>query len=137
MINKQEVINIKLPFPNIDSDLARIRHMYICKDNTLNYSFVKTQTFKPTILYFVDNYIIENPDISRNPFSKPTLIDLDKEFHINNSINISREAICRIRANVCDELFTEILEKTKKPIYKNFDKESVLRLNKDYLSDVI
>lgn len=137
MIKKQEVINLKLPFPNIDSGLARIRHMYICKENTLSYSFVKSQTLKPNTLRHVRNYLIEQPDINRNPFSKTTLIDLEKEFHINKSISISRDALCRRRGDICDELFTEILEKIDNPSHESFDDASVLCLNQDYLSDAV
>ena len=138
MINKREVINLKLPFPNIDSGLARIRHMYICKDSQLNYSFVKSQTFKASILLHVKNYIVEPPNLARNPFSKKTLIDLDKEFHINKSVIISRESLCRgPRQDVCEELFEEIIGNTDNPLHKEFLDEAIIDLNQDYLSKVV
>ena len=36
MIDKKDVIRLKIPFPNIDSGLALKSHMYICKKN-VNY----------------------------------------------------------------------------------------------------
>lgn len=137
MINKKEVINLKFPFPNIQSGLARKRHMYICKEDEENYSFIKSQTFKPSILSYVNNYIIEVSDINRNPFSKKTLIDLDKEFHIKKSISISREALCRRRPDVCDELFEDITLKINSPLHQNLDDDSIIQLNPDYLEKVL
>lgn len=138
MINKREVINLKLPFPNIDSGLAKKRHMYICKDSKPNYSFIKSQTFKASILLHVKNYIVEPPDLERNPFSKKTLIDLDKEFHINKSVIISRESLCRgSRQDVCEELFEEIIGGADIPLHQNFIDEAIIDLNQDYLSKVV
>ncbi|MCT0448111.1 hypothetical protein [Lactococcus lactis] len=137
MINKKEVINLKFPFPNIQSGLARKRHMYICKEDKGKYSFIKSQTFKPSILSHVNNYIIEDSNINRNPFSKKTLIDLDKEFHIRKTINISRDALCRRRPDICDELFKDITHQINCPSHQNLDDESIIQLNPDYLQKVL
>ena len=100
-----------LPFPTISSDLAVKNHMYICIDNSMtkNKELVKNQTFKPALLTrrLVKNFMIEEPDLARNPFTRPTLIDLDKVFMLDNTV-IPTSYLARRRRNVSEELYEEV-----------------------------
>lgn len=51
MINKKDVIRMKVPYPSVSSKLALTSHMYICKtvSGPLR-EFVKCQTLKPYML---------------------------------------------------------------------------------------
>lgn len=83
MINKCDVIRVKMPFPNINAGLAVVSHMYICYDVTgVEYRFIKCQTLKPAMLSstIMRHYWDEQPNINRNPFSHLTRIDCDKIF---------------------------------------------------------
>ena len=87
MINRSDVVRIKMPFPDITSDLAVNSHMYICHHVSGNtFCFVKCQTLKPYMLTSnpISHYWDEAPDITRNPFQRPTRIDCDKEFVTSN-----------------------------------------------------
>ena len=82
--NPKDVVLLKIPYPNEESALNKIPHMYICfsiEGDTAK--FLKCQSYKP----YHDlknalpiNRIIENADPTRNPFKRKTLIDLDKIF---------------------------------------------------------
>ncbi|MDF7639207.1 hypothetical protein PT285_07310 [Lactobacillus sp. ESL0791] len=131
MINQQDVITIKLPFPNISSDLAVTAHMYICdKRNKDDYFFVECQTFRNKF-YHLHNYIIERADITRNPFKNTFLIDCDKLFNIR-SVSISEDLLTRKRRDVSEELFNEIENKLIKESYliNEIDRLDVSRLNR-------
>ncbi len=134
MIKEKDVINLKVPFPDISSGLARGIHMYICVGNNKEALFVKSQTYKPRLLTLVNNSIIEEADINRNPFSQKTLIDLDKEFHISKDLVISKDSLCRKRPDVCDELFAEINQKIIEPNHEMLNEQLLLTLNPEYLS---
>ena len=80
LIDRSDVVRIKMPFPDITSNLAVNSHMYIChhvSGNTV--SFVKCQTLKPYMLISspIKHYWDEAPDIARNPFQRTTRIDCD------------------------------------------------------------
>jgi hypothetical protein len=107
--------------------------MYICVEKNKEFLFVKSQTFKPTLLTCVNNYLIENSDINRNPFTRPTLIDLDKEFHVSRVVEISRASLCRRRKDVSTELFQDIRGKITSPNHQEVDIQQLLYLNQEYL----
>ncbi|MDF1997584.1 hypothetical protein [Peribacillus frigoritolerans] len=117
MIEKMDVVTMRIPFPTISSDLAVKSHMYICMENGTNKKFVKCQTFKPTHritgkhpFRFVD----EKPDINRNPFQNHTTIDCDKTFNVNNvKMNLGLRAT--MRNDVCSELFDDISNEIQHP----------------------
>lgn len=103
LINKQDVIRIKMPFPDISSDLATKSHMYICHNvNNNTVKFVKCQTLKPYMLTnsIMKHYWDEFPNINRNPFKHKTRIDCDKEF-ITYNIEYDDKLKTTIRPNVC------------------------------------
>lgn len=87
LIEPTDVLLLKIPYPNDSSGLATNQHMYICVSvDSDSAAFVKCQSYKP---YHVRqnatpfNRLVEAPDVARNPFQRPTLIDLDKLFVID------------------------------------------------------
>lgn len=118
LIDTREVVNLLVPFPEIDSVLAQRRHMYICisKDGSTK-KISKCQSFKPYML--LPNYtdvkcsIIENSNYERNPFSRKTMIDCDKVFKTIN-YSISRDKLTTIRPDVCKDLHSKIVENVAK-----------------------
>lgn len=120
-INVKDVINIKVPYPSFDSGLVKKQHMYICikKKNDTKH-FVKVQTKKPYMLKDnspIINYIDEYPDISRNPFTKVSRIDLDKIFY-STDIMYLPELLARRRKDICFDLYNKIINKLKQKSYK-------------------
>lgn len=112
MINRSDVVRIKMPFPNIRSELAVNSHMYICHQvNGVITHFVKCQTLKPYMLFSapMKHYWDEQPDITRNPFRSATRIDCDKEF-ITANVQYDERLKTTARPNVCDEVMTHIDE---------------------------
>lgn len=106
LINRSDVIRIKIPFPDISSDLAVTSHMYICHcivGNTLG--FVKCQTLKPYMLIAtpIKHYWDEMPDITRNPFLRATRIDCDKDF-ITHDVRYDDRLKTTVRPNVCEDV---------------------------------
>jgi len=107
--------------------------MYICVKK-VNYTkrLVKCQTMKLSNIIGskgVSNYIIESPDINRNPFSHPTMIDCDKLFVTN--VLIPRSLLTKARPDVCEELYSEIVKKltANLPSRHKFSKEEFEELN--------
>jgi hypothetical protein len=128
LIDKADVVKMYVPFPDIDSSLALYSHMYICLQNGNNKELIKCQTFKPT--HILSNYppmlyLIEIPDINRNPFNRKTTIDCDKSFCVSGVL-ISKRLLAR--RNVCHNLFNSIIQKM---VHSNFCKEN---LNSNSLS---
>ena len=102
---------MKVPFPNISSQLAIKSHMYICKDSAHpSYGFIKCQTLKPYMLTtsIIKHYVDEPADATRNPFKHTSRIDCDKVF-TSNSVSYSDSLKATIRSNVCEELFTKVI----------------------------
>ena len=124
---------MKIPYPGINSVLASKVHMYICKKslNDLKH-FVKCQTFKPYMIYgaspLINNYIIENSDLQRNPFNHTTLIDCDKIF---TSCKCKYDLKMRTtsRTDICDDLFNKILSKSNFGTEIEMDKKDLQTIN--------
>ena len=133
MIEKREVIQIKIPYPNMQSGLAKKSHMYICVNKVHSTKrLVKCQTMKlPNIIgsIGVACYIIESPNIDRNPFSRPTMIDCDKLFIIDSLI--PRSLLTKPRSDISEELHSEIAQKLKTnlPSRHRLSKEELKELN--------
>ncbi|MCZ8512423.1 hypothetical protein O9H85_08245 [Paenibacillus filicis] len=110
MIEKMDVIRMRIPFPEIDAELAQKPHMYVCIENGNNKEFLKCQTSKPKHKLKKNppfRYVEEIPDQSRNPFINPTLIDCDKSFYVEN-VRVSLDLLTSPR-NVCTDVFTDVL----------------------------
>lgn len=102
---------MKVPYPNMQSDLAVTNHMYICRNNSHpHYEFIKCQRYKPYMLIrdIMVHYLDEDSDLTRNPFRKLTRIDCDKLF-VTNSVVYSDTIKTERRPDVCQELYDDIL----------------------------
>lgn len=110
MINKRDVLTLKIPFPSISSGLAVKAHMYVCQ-NCIgnNYSFVKCQTKKPYMVGggVLQNFVEEYPDIQRNPFKNVTIIDCDKLF-VTFNVLYDDALKTTSRSNVCEDVMLKI-----------------------------
>lgn len=110
MIKKRDVVSLFVPFPDIASKLALNSHMYIChKAVEGETDLIKCQTFKNKD--FMQNNlkhkVVEDPDISRNPFNKKSLIDCDKLFKFIG-VYIPETLLAKRRRDVCPELFNDV-----------------------------
>ena len=78
LIEKKEVVQLKIPYPDIHSGLAKKLHMYICvKKVHSTKRLVKCQSMKLSNIIGgtgMTNYIITPADINHNPFTHTTLI---------------------------------------------------------------
>ncbi|WP_311078317.1 hypothetical protein [Paenibacillus polymyxa] len=134
MINKKDVVRMLVPFPNIDSQLALDTHMYICLEEGNQKEFIKCQKFKPTHLISSKppfNTIVENPDITKNPFNLKTTIDCDKSFIVSN-VQVDTRLLTTHRRDVCHELFEDIKAKTDHPQFytEPIDSDNLCRINR-------
>lgn len=131
MIKQRDVITIRLPFPNLNSALAVRSHMYICENEKQNdFCFIKCQTYKNKN-YNLNHYLIEDVDISRNPFNKVSLIDCEKRFNVRN-VSISEDILAKKRRNVSEELFKLIKQTINEEECDNkeMDRKDVCTINK-------
>ena len=109
MIDRRDVIRLKVPFPTISAQLAVKAHMYICTSRRESEKrLVKCQTYKLSTVIgsgdTVDRFVQENPCPERNPFKQATLTDCDKLFCTDTTIPLSLRAGC----SVCEELIRDI-----------------------------
>ncbi|RGX44602.1 hypothetical protein DWV22_09605 [Weissella confusa] len=107
MIKQNDVIRARFPYPDMISPLARHAHMYIVKDN--QYDFFKVQSFKPTHVQagYIDNMLIEEANINRNPFDHTSVVDLDKIFSIRD-VELSETMLTEIRRDISRQFADEI-----------------------------
>ena len=134
MIEKKDVIRMRIPFPKTDAELARKAHMYICIENKYPKKFLKCQTETPNRVRPNSppyQYIKTMPDLHHNPFLSPTLIDCDKSFVMDHDIVINKKLLTTKRRDISAELFAKLEEKIK---HDNFtevilDTKTVARLN--------
>ena len=115
MINERDVIRMKVPYPNISSQLAVQAHMYICKSaENAAFSFIKCQTLKPYMLLKnpLKHYVDEYANVARNPFKRTTRIDCDKLFS-TKKVNYSKKMCATVRADVCQELYDDVISELK------------------------
>ena len=132
MINTKDVIRMKVPYPNVSSELAATTHMYICKENTnFHYEFIKCQTLKPYMLINnpMQHYCDENVDITRNPFQRATRIDCDKIF-VTATVKYDDMLKTTTRPDVSEELFTDVL------LELNTDGYMTISLNENELKNL-
>ena len=133
MIRKKDVVRIKVPFPDISSDLATNSHMYICREAAGNtYRFIKCQTLKPYMLYssIFAHYWDELPDITRNPFARETRIDCDKEF-VTTGVQYSDALKTPSRPDVCEDVMSHVVSELLCDGYDSnlLDEHMLVRLN--------
>lgn len=132
MIEVKDVVTLRVPYPDLNSDLAAKPHMYICiYKNGLDKELVKCQTFKPKHLnkkYKPINRVVEEPDDKRNPFINKTIIDCDKKLRLTELIIDKRLKASR---GVCNELYMSIIGVIE--IVKNIE---VMYINVDELLSI-
>ena len=134
MIKKKDVIQMLVPFPNIESPLAKIPHMYICLESKQPKKFLKCQSFKT---HFRNpsrppyQFVEVLPDIKHNPFDRLTLVDCDKSFTTDHGVSISEKQLTTRRRNVSEELLCKLEEKIKHSDFKEIvlDAKTVAQLN--------
>ncbi|VWL84956.1 hypothetical protein [Oceanivirga miroungae] len=131
MIKEKDVVTLYMPFPSINSNLAVKAHMYICyKALNKNKKLLKVQTNKAKVLKKFVNYHIENNDINRNPFLRPSIIDLDKLFIIDNIV-IPISLKTKSRGDISQDLYEELNSKMKSSIkIENVNETEFLKINK-------
>ncbi|MBC6310962.1 hypothetical protein HCJ66_15605 [Listeria sp. FSL L7-1582] len=133
MIEQKDVITMRVPFPDISSDLAIQAHMYLCIEKGANKSFLSCQTKKPLLM--VESmppfkYVEEAPDLSRNPFKYGTLIACDFSFCFKG-IKVDKKMLTNRRRDVCEELFQDVVHKINHPDFSEVpvDEVQLLKLN--------
>ena len=134
LINRKDVITVRVPFPNISSDLAITAHMYICKSKIGTcHEFVKCQSFKPYMLVRRDvvSYIDEDADSTRNPFKQKSRIDCDKIL-ITTGVDYDSALRTSTRPDICDDLANQIDEKmTNNPPNRHYlNEDELVSLNR-------
>lgn len=132
MIKPKDVIRMKVPYPSISDGMAMKSHMYICRSHFgTNYEYIKCQTLKPYMLIHnpMTRYHDEQPDLTRNPFTRLTRIDCDKIFS-TYTVSYDERLKTESRPDVCDDLFTTIENKLRLDGYVN------IRLNETELKSL-
>jgi len=134
LIKEKDVVTMRVPFPDIDSNLAVSPHMYICMKNSSEKKFIKCQSKKPH--HLMKNKepfrrVVEDPNISRNPFKRKTLIDCDKVFVING-VTIHSELLTTSRKDICEDLFQQVKRAAthEKLGTHQMEKKLLLKLNR-------
>lgn len=129
MINVKDVIWLKVPYPNINSGLARERHMYVCMNSeTGKKEFIKISSLKPTHFIHPIHHIIESPDINRNPFTKVSIIDCDKML-ISTGIMFPIVLRTNRRPDICEDLYQQIMQESSYSGKIVLDTQWLLSLN--------
>lgn len=124
---------MKIPYPNMNGNLAFKPHMYICKKSDAPlHEFIKCQTLKPYMLNsnIIKHYYDEDPDLSRNPFRHTTRIDCDKLFQ-TLSVMYNPRLKTGSRPDVCDELFRNLLKELEADGFEtiNINEDELRQLN--------
>lgn len=112
MISVRDVVEMYIPFPGIDADLAVKKHMYICVEKANSKDFAKCQTFKP-IKHLTKNgsrgyFLIETADPARNPFTRTTAIEYGKIFCVSDCLIERNNVRC-----ICVSLLNALKKKIK------------------------
>lgn len=133
MTKIKDVITVKVPFPDINSNLAVNPHMYLCIQDGVNKKFLSCQTRKPMLLAKSRppfRYVDENVDSSRNPFKRATLIGCDYAFCFDK-IHVSSRLLTATRRDVCDEVYEKVLTEIHhdKFINKSIDTTALISIN--------
>lgn len=104
MIKLKDIVKFLVPYPDEDSYLAKVAHMYICVSINDNTKFLKCQSFK---LYHFD---LHSPPLKRFVieannalFKRKTIVDLEKIFIS------SKTAKYPVVGKISDEDFEKIL----------------------------
>jgi hypothetical protein len=104
--NVKEVVKLLIDYPDSDSALAKIPHLYVCILSNSETRLLKCQSIKPYHLkpgsLPKKRFVVEvNPQ--KSPFRLKTLVDLDKVFISSAPVSYPVIGI------LSDELYTELL----------------------------
>ena len=133
MIEKKDVIRMRIPYPNINSDLAKNAHMYICLENHPK-KFLKCQTSNRHALSKKNppyQFVKADANINHTPFKRATLIDCDKSFVVNKDIIINEDLLTTRRRDISGKLFDQLKEKINHNDFREvvLDAKTVMQLN--------
>lgn len=131
MINLRDVVKIKMPFPDISSELAVTPHMYICCENSGFDKVVKVQTFKTLLLTKVNNYLDSDQYVNEHPFNNRSLVDLDKCFNIEKGKLTEKLKVANNNGQISERFHNDIMTNTT-----NLSTCKVILINTDELISV-
>ncbi|HJF30396.1 MAG TPA: hypothetical protein K8V56_01290 [Sporosarcina psychrophila] len=89
MISSKDIVKLRMPYPNVSSDLAVYSHMYICNEPGADKQLLKIQSFKnkhSTQGLPVNNYYELNASDPTNPCKRDSFVDLDKKFSLQQVV---------------------------------------------------
>ena len=134
MIKRKDVIRMRIPYPDINSDLAKKAHMYICLENMHPKKFLKCQTSNRYRLSKKNppyQFVKADADISHTPFNNATLIDCDKSFVVNKDIVINEDLLTTKRRDISGKVFNQLREKINHNDFREIalDAKAVAQLN--------
>ena len=113
MIEKREVVQIKVACPGISPGVAKKVHIYVCAKKAYSAKrLVKCRSMKLSNIIWgagVANYIVEKANAARNPFTRTTMIDCDRLFVAD--VSIPRSLLAGIRPDISQKLYDEVMEK--------------------------
>ena len=128
-----------MPFPDVNSDLALIRHYYICHSNVQNNKILfKCQTHKATMIAkcggnkkFRECYFLIRAG-DKVPFVRNTVVDKKQIFKLNNTmipkLYLSPEKPSDIPEQIYEDIVKEIITDSK-PAIRTINKEKFIKLN--------
>ena len=128
-----------MPFPDVNSDLALIKHYYICYSNVQNNKILfKCQTHKATMIAkcggnkkFRESYFLIRAG-DKVTFVRNTVVDKKQIFKLNNTmipkLYLSPEKPSDIPEQIYEDIVKEIITDSK-PAIRTIDKEKFIKLN--------
>ena len=129
MIREKDVVTLRMPYPNVSSNLAVLSHMYICKKPGKIKKLLKIQTIKnrhktkgyPCLNFYELKAVDQN-----NPCNRDSFVDLDKNFileHVNIPLKL------KTKKELHKESFLEILERIRTIEDVNINTKEFLSIN--------
>ncbi|MDR2558919.1 MAG: hypothetical protein LBC86_05165 [Oscillospiraceae bacterium] len=105
-IDIKDIAKFCIPYPDQDSGLAKIAHMYICIYADDEIRLLKCQSWKPIHLHsdsLPQKRFVISSNVIQPPFTRQTIIDLDKVFIGDKTSEYV------IVGELSDEMFNELI----------------------------
>ena len=139
MISEKDVIKILMPFPDINSDLALIKHYYICHSNVQNNKVLfKCQTHKATMIAkcggnkkFREHYYLIRAG-NQVPFVRNTVVDKKQIFALNDTMIPKKYLSPEKPSNIPGQIYADVVKEIitdSNPTIRTINKEKFLELN--------
>lgn len=139
MISEKGVIKVLMPFPKANSDLALIKHYYICHSNVQNNKVLfKCQTHKPTMIAkcggnkkFRENYYLIRAG-NQVPFVRNTVVDKKQIFALNDTMIPKKYLSPEKPSNIPGQIYADVVKEIitdSNPTIRTINKEKFLELN--------